>query len=334
MRKALAGILILLAAVAVVLIIASSGSRKTGQGDDRHPVQITFGYRPISPSLDFFVAVEKGYFTEAGIEAKLKTFRGSSDLVDAVINGEVDFASDLGMVTQLLPMMRTEKYMVQFLSLDLDALDSPMRGPTLVVKADSGISKVEDLRGKNVGSFPGVNFKIFLAAVLAKHGLDVDKDVRVIQIPPQEQMTGFASVDALISLDPITSGIQAKYGAKALTDRISARYIFDDFPAAASSVNADFAVKNPQVVAKVVDVLGRGIDFVRAHPDQTAEILAKYTNLPLSVTQTMKPVKYAKHDEIDVKALQRTCDYLGSIPWLNLDRSLDAPKLVWQMPDH
>lgn len=319
---------VVVVAVAIVLAVALPGCQKQEQKSE--PTTIKFGYRPISPSLDFFVAMDKGYFEEEGLKVELEMFRGSSDLTDAVMAGKVDFATDLGMVTQLLPMMRTGEYKVLFLSLDLDALDSPMRGPTLVVKKDIGISKIEDLKGKNIGIFPGVNFRIFLEALLKKHGIDIDEDVTVTQIPPQEQMAAFASVDALLSLDPITSGIQAKYGAAALGDRLSARYIFDNFPAAASSVNAEFAQQNPEVVAAVERVLARGIQFVRDHPDQTTETLAEWTNLPVAVAKTMEPVKYATHDEIDVEALQKTCDYLRGIAWLNLDRSLEASKLIWR----
>jgi len=323
-KKIIAVVGIAVVGVAIVLALILT------QGRTPEPSVIKFGYRPISPSIDFFVAMDKGYFEEEGLKVEIEMFRGSSDLADAVMAGKVDFATDLGMVTQLLPMMRTGEYRVLFLSLDLDAIDSPMRGPTLVVKEGIGVSRIEDLKGKNIGMFPGVNFKIFLEATLKKHGLDIDSDVTVTQIPPQEQMTAFASVDALLSLDPITSGIQAKYGAVALGDRLSARYIFDDFPAAASSVNSSFATQHPEIVARVVRVLSRGIDFVRDHPDQTIETLAKWTNLPVEVAKTMEPVKYAKHGEIDVQLLQRTCDYLKGIKWLNLDRNLDASRFVWR----
>lgn len=325
-RKLIAVVGVAVVGVALVLALVLS------QGRTPEASVIKFGYRPISPSIDFFVAMDKGYFEEEGLKVEVETFRGSSDLTDAVMAGKVDFATDLGMVTQLLPMMRTGEYRVLFLSLDLDALDSPMRGPTLVVKKDIGVSRIEDLKGKNIGMFPGVNFKIFLEALLKKHGLDIDNDVTVTQIPPQEQMMAFASVDALFSLDPITSGIEAKYGAVVLADRASARFIFDNFPAAASSVNADFAHQHPEVVAKVERALARGIDFVREHPEQTTETLAKWTNLPVEVAKTMEPVKYAKHQEIDVEELQRACDYLQRIPWLNLEHNLNASRLVWRQP--
>jgi len=315
---------IIVVIVAIVLAVVLS------QRDVSEVRTIKFGYRPISPSIDFFVAMDRGFFEDEDLNVEVEIFRGSSDLTNAVMAGDVDFASDLGMVTQLLPMMRTGEYKVLFLSLDLDALDSPMRGPTLVAKKDIGVSGIEDLKGKSVGIFPGVNFRIFLEAVLSEHGLDIEKDVNVVQIPPQEQMTAFKSVDALLSLDPITSGIEKRYDAAVLTDRVSARYIFDNFPAAASSVNREFAEKYPEIVAKVERVISRGIDFVRENPDQTVESLAEWTNLPVEIAKTMEPVKYAKHSEIDVQQLQRACDYLYDIDWLKLNSNLDASRLVWE----
>ena len=327
MKKNILTVLIIVAIVVLGLVIYRLN---TGENSPPQPQKIVFGYRPISPSLDFFIALEKGYFKDEGLDVELQVFRGSSDLTDAVMSGKVDFATDLGMVTQLLPMMRSNNYMVKFLSLDLDALDSPMRGPTLVVKPETGIQAIPDLKGKNIGIFPGINFKIFLEAALKKHGIDIEKDVTIIQMPPQEQVPGFASVDALLSLDPIVSGIEAKYGAKVIADRLSANYIFDDFPAAASSVNSEYALKYPAVVKKVVHALSRGIDFVRTNPEQTSDILAQYTNLPLEIAKTMEPVKYAKLEEINIESLQRTCDYLKAIEWLNLEQSLDAGKLIWK----
>jgi len=327
MKKNVLTVFIVIAIVVLGLVIYRLN---TGEEFPPQPQKIVFGYRPISPSLDFFVALEKGYFKNEGLDVELQVFRGSSDLTDAILTGKVDFATDLGMVTQLLPMMRSNNYMVKFLSLDLDALDSPMRGPTLVVKPELEIEKIEDLKGKTIGIFPGINFKIFLEAALKKHGIDIEKDVTIVQIPPQEQVPGFASVDALLSLDPIVNGIEAKYGAKVIANRLSANYIFDNFPAAASSVNSGYAVKHPAVVKKVVNALSRGIDFVRSNPEQTSDILAKYTNLPLEIAKTMEPVKYAKLDEINIESLQRTCDYLKAINWLNLEQSLDADKLIWK----
>jgi|GEM_PF-5861016 len=294
------------------------------------PVKVNFGYRPISPSLDFFVALEKGYFKDEGLELNLSVFRGSSDLTDALMMGKVDFASDLGMVTQLVPLMRRGEYTVKFISLDLDSLDSDMRGPVLVAKKEAKIKTIKDLKGKRIGIFPDINFRVFFDAVLKANGLSMEKDVTLLDIPPQEQMTGFVSVDAMLSLDPIIAGIEAKYGAKVLGDRLSARYIFDNFPAAASSVNSNYALDNPLVVEKVIRALSRGIDFVRTNPAETVDILAKYTNQPLEIAKITKPLKYAKHEEISVESLQKTCDYLKGLPWLNLEKSLDASQLVWQ----
>lgn len=315
--------------VLVVFMLAAPFIGKAVAGDSKPHIVVNMGYRPISPSLDLFVALEKGYFKDEGLTLELHTFRGSSDLTDAVMHGKVNAASQLGMVTQLLPQLRSNKAMVKFIGFTADALDSPMRGPVLLAKKGSGIEAVKDLKGKTVGIFPGANFKIFMEAALSSNGLSL-KDVNLAPIAPQEQISAFASVDALLSLDPIVSGLEHKAGAKVLSDRLAARFIFNNFLTSASSVNAEYAKSNPETVLKIERALNHAIDFIRRNPEQTTDILAKYTGLPPKIASTMKPVKYIKRSELKLEELERVCKYLSNVAWLKLKPSLlETKKLLY-----
>jgi len=317
-----AGIII---AVATVLLLRP-GQKPTGE----RITSISIGYRPISPSLDFFVALEKGYFQEEGLEVDLHSFRGSSDLTDAIMNGKVNFASQLGMVTQLLPQLRSNKAMVRFIGFTADATESAMRGPVLIAKKGSGIQSITDLKGKTIGIFPGANFKIFIEAALRSEGLKLE-DVTLMPIAPQEQIAAFLSVDALLSLDPITSGLQYKQGAVVIADRLAARYISDNFLTSATSVHAAFAEAHPEAVKRVEAALNRAIEFIRESPDQTADILAKHTGLPPQVTATMQPVKYITRQELAIDDLKTVCAYLPTVEWLNMEPSTLGPaRLVFE----
>ncbi len=309
----------------VIVVVTTVLLLRSGQEPAQPEVSsITMGYRPISPSLDFFVALEKGYFQEEGLEVELHPFRGSSDLTDAIMNGKVNFASQLGMVTQLLPQLRSNKAMVRLIGFTADAIDSPMRGPVLIAKKESGIQSIADLKGKTIGIFPGANFKIFIEATLRSEGLKLE-EVTLMPIAPQEQIASFASVDALLSLDPITSGLQHKQGAVVIADRLAARYISDNFLTSATSVHAAFAEAHPDAVKKVEAALNRAIAFIREKPDQTADILAKHTGLPPPVTATMKPVKYITRQELGIDDLKKVCTYLPTVDWLNLEPSILSP---------
>ena len=53
----------------------------------------------------------------------------------------------------------------------------------LGVQAGKGITKVEDLKGKSIGVYNlTTNGNLFLKAFLAQHGLEVDKDVRLVPV--------------------------------------------------------------------------------------------------------------------------------------------------------
>lgn len=331
MKKVSIFVIVIVVAVAIAAGIYLAKVQKPSEIASQGPQKIIFGYRPILPSLDFFVALEKGFFKEENLDVQLVVFRGSSDLTNAIINGNVNFASDLGMVTQLMPTFRGEgeEYPLKFLSLDIDTLSSKMRGPTLIVKKGAGIKTVSDLKNKDLAIFPGINFKIFAYALLKDNGLTFE-DVNLTEIPPQEQVPGFKSVDALISLDPIIQILEKQGVGKVLEDHIAARHIVDPFAAAATSVNTQFAKEHPDIVRKVIRAISKGIDETRNNPEYAREVLAKYTKLSPELARIQEPVTYVKYDEIEVKDVQNVADYLYSIKWLKINKEIDAEKLIWK----
>ena len=56
-------------------------------------------------------------------------------------------------------------------------------GVALIARGKSGIEKVEDFKGRNVGIFPGSTTTIFLQALLKKHGMSMD-DVKAVTWRP------------------------------------------------------------------------------------------------------------------------------------------------------
>ena len=52
--------------------------------------KIRIGYWPIAAGLPFYVALEKGYFKEAGLDVEGVKFAGPPQIVEAMIAGRLD----------------------------------------------------------------------------------------------------------------------------------------------------------------------------------------------------------------------------------------------------
>src|SRR5439155_1169243 len=52
--------------------------------------KIRVGYWPIAAGLPFYVAVEKGFFKEAGVEVEPIKFAGAQQVMEAMLSGRAD----------------------------------------------------------------------------------------------------------------------------------------------------------------------------------------------------------------------------------------------------
>ena len=135
-------------------------------------VQLQLQWFTQSQFAGYFAAVDQGFYEELGLNVEI--LEGGVDIVPAVVldSGAADFA--LSWVPRAL-VPREE-------GLDIVNIAQPFqRSATLQVAfADSGISTVDDLAGKNVGNWGfGNEFELF--AGLRSVGLDPDADVTLVQ---------------------------------------------------------------------------------------------------------------------------------------------------------
>ena len=78
------------AAVGAALALAGAAPRVRAQSGPK----IRIGYWPIAAGLPFYVAIEKGYFKEAGLDVEALKFAGAQQVMEAVLSGRADGTSN------------------------------------------------------------------------------------------------------------------------------------------------------------------------------------------------------------------------------------------------
>lgn len=135
-------------------------------------VTLQLKWLPQAQFMGYYVAAEKGYYEEEGIDITI--LPGGSDIIPEqnVFNGVADVG--VTWVSSLL------KYQSQGYELTEVAQIYQKSAMLLVSKAASGIKKADDLKGKKIGSwFGGNEYEIY--ALLEANGLDKDKDLELVQ---------------------------------------------------------------------------------------------------------------------------------------------------------
>jgi ABC-type nitrate/sulfonate/bicarbonate transport system substrate-binding protein len=280
----------------------------------RTPSEVRVAYLQIIPSLPIFVAQEQHFFEKENVRLTPVVLGSSNDLVNAMLAGQADILP----ATSLVPIIHLEiqspgrvRIFSHSRMNDSNALDK------IIVRESSLLRKVEDLKGKKIGIFPGTAPSLMLASFLRKRRLD-PATVSLVQLPPQAQLSSLQSgaVDALFSYEPVTTTALVQGGYRQLFGSVYAD-LLNPCPIGASVISRDFERKYPSVAAAAVRALQHGVDFMAAHPADSRALLSKYAKLAPEIAARVNVSDVTLSNQVDVGNLQQFIDLLyeaGEIP--------------------
>jgi NitT/TauT family transport system substrate-binding protein len=269
----------LIAALLSLTVVAVVGCGRGG-GDSSHRTirvvtQVTYltGFALRGQESYMYVAVEKGFFREAGLSVDIKAGAGTGENLKLLLGGKVDFAV-LDLTGALIEYGGPNK------TRGFTAVAAIHQSTLSCIMAldGSGISSPRDLAGRSIGYQPGgVNFTLFpVYAKLA--GIDAAK-VRWVTVAPAQLPTLLAAgkVDAITQLVVGKPAVQnAAKGRKPVTLPYS-DYLTDPY-GNALAVSTGTARERPDLVRRFRDAMLRGLTYAVDHPDEAGAIFAKHVS--------------------------------------------------------
>jgi sulfonate transport system substrate-binding protein len=248
----------LAAAVALGFASAAQGAPDT--------IRIDFAYyNPVS-----LVLKDKGWleeeFKKDGIGIQWVQSLGSNKALEFLNAGSLDFGSSAGAAALLA---KVNSFPVKSIY-----VYSKPEWTSLVTRPDTGISKIEDLKGRTVAVTRGTDPYIFLLRSLASVGL-TEKDIQVVllQHPDGKNALINKDVDAWAGLDPYMAQAELENGA-VLFHRNA-----DQNTWGVLNVSESFAAENPELVERVLAVYEKARKWSIEHPDELRQTLVKAAKL-------------------------------------------------------
>ena len=125
-------------------------------------------------------------------------FSGGAAVIEALRSG----AADIGSIGEAPVPIAVDSGVTDLVTVGLQANPGTSGGYYLVAKPNSGVTTIEDLRGRRVAYPPGSGRHMITAALLKQHGLDLKHDVQPVELAGAEVVPTFAAgaVDAAIVL--------------------------------------------------------------------------------------------------------------------------------------
>lgn len=134
----------------------------------------------------------------APYEVEFADFSGGAAVIEALRSG----AADVGSIGEAPVPIAVDSGVTDLVTIGLQANPGTSGGYYLVARPDSGVTTIEQLRGKRVAYPPGSGRHMITAALLKQHGLDLKTDVQPVELAGAEVVPTFAAgaVDAAIVL--------------------------------------------------------------------------------------------------------------------------------------
>ncbi|QRM57592.1 aliphatic sulfonate ABC transporter substrate-binding protein [Sinorhizobium sp. BG8] len=226
-------------------------------------------YNPVSLILKKEGLLEKE-FEKDGITITWVQSAGSNKALEFLNAGSLDFGSTAG-AAALIGRINGNPVKSVYVY-------SKPEWTALVTRADTGISKVTDLKGKSVAVTRGTDPHIFLVRALAEAGLN-EKDVTLVLLQHADGKLALlrGDVDAWAGLDPLMASAEVEGGA-VLFHRNA-----DNNSWGVLNVREEFAREHPDIVNRVIAAYEKARAEAIANPDQLKATLVEVTKLPDAV---------------------------------------------------
>ncbi len=227
----------------------------------------------------FWIAMEKGYFKEEGLDIEPTAFTSGVPLMQALSGGSVDLAI-MGAVISNFPSRGVGKI---FLINDIE-----YNTAMLFARPEAKAKSLKDLKGAKIATVKGTTAHVFLHTALKANGLDSTKDISIISMDMAGAVSAFVSgaVDYVCTWAPFNVTIRDKVpGAVMLS---SAKEFYPNAAIIGGWVAAnDYYAKKKDVLKKVVRAWTKANDFLMSNTDEALKIInAKaYSNIPFSDIQ-------------------------------------------------
>lgn len=229
-------------------------------GQPLTPVTLAMGYIPSVQFAPFYVAQQKGYFTDAGLDVTFR-YGFETDLLKLVGANELQFMIGSGEEvilgrSQGLPVRYVMRWYRKF----------PV---VLFAKADKGIATPADLIGKQVG-LPGLFGASYVGWEAILYASKLDATRVTLQSIGFTQASAISQDQVDAALDYIVNGpVQLRLaGQEVVVIPVSD---FIDLPSNGIITNDKTIQERPELVRALVSALMRGLVDTLAAPDAAFE---------------------------------------------------------------
>lgn len=291
---------------------AENESAQTGAGEAKHGT-VKVASLSAAADIPLYVALEEGYFSDAGLDVELVPVKSSADIPALLASGDVQFGTGQPSATFFNAAASGIKDPV-ILATNVYSADTTI--PGLLIRkdlADAG-KGAKDLAGSNVAVVgPSTSSEYFAKSAIAAAGNDpASVTFTVMGLPDMLSALSNGKIDAAWMFEPLAS---AAIGQGIAVHAAGVGEVAEGFPTWLQA-SEDIASSNPETVTAFAAATLRALEFYddaleNGQREKVVEILTKYTNMKDAADWATVELPSVKTDGLfDEKAVEAFQEFL------------------------
>lgn len=255
----------------IVFTVLLSCSKNSNNIKSQEEVLLAETRQPLNGLI--YVAKEKGYFDEVGLNIKFITYTSGKSCLEALIKDDVVMATvaDTPIVNAIIS--GEEIYNVA-------TIQNTGRNVVILGLKDQGIKIPADLEGKTLGVTKGSGGEFFVDIFLLYHGIN-KSSLNIVDILPENMMDSITTrkVDAVCTWNPHVINIEKAYKNDIVTFYGEELY----------RITFNLAVKNKFInnsedkIIRILKALIKAEDFLFNNENQAKEIISRSIKMDIEL---------------------------------------------------
>jgi NitT/TauT family transport system substrate-binding protein len=265
--------------------------------------KVKVGVFPVSSSLPYFVALERGFFKEQNIEPEMVRLIGGPPNVAAMITNQIDAAAVLVTIEGMNANLK-KPGVAMYISINSQNRTYQME--QFVVRKGYEATSIKDLKGAKIMSAPGPANVTMAKAALAAVGLkEGDYTIDQLDMGQHVNVMTAGTFDAGYTLEPNASTMRKLGVARTIESGVIAHYVLGDPDANAfvggCALTSDFVKSRPDAARRFTAAWAKAVNLINTNPHEARKHLLKNTFTPDDVVDTVPMIRYFMAGDLTAK---------------------------------
>jgi NitT/TauT family transport system substrate-binding protein len=269
------------------------------------------------------LAIDSGYFKDAGLDVTTVTAASGADCVAKLVSGEVDFA-----FSSWTPFFVAKAKGAGDIKLVADATASVPGYAVVSTMPNSPIQSIKDLPGKRVAITAKLTAShLLVQAQLKAAGLDPN-GVQYIEMPFPQMTPALQAgqVDAAFLVEPFIQGAVKQANVRQVFDTSNGPTA--DFPLTGYASLAAFANSNKNTVQAFQRGLKKATDVAKADRSKVDPLLQKIAKVDADISHKTVLANFVS--SLDPSKIQKMVDLM--VEFKALDKRIDVNEMIIRPP--